>query len=113
MNKYTTTQSNRRSPRLWALALVAGSALLFSGCSAKHVPEIKANAEKTLAAAGYEIIGYEGFQYGGPGGNWGGKVWYIVRRQGDNRVTYDACLSKWGDEYHIYALKALDAIKPQ
>jgi hypothetical protein len=26
MNKQTTTQGNRRSPRLWALALVAGSA---------------------------------------------------------------------------------------
>ena len=36
MNKYTTTQGNRRSPRLWALALVAGSALLLSGC-ADHV----------------------------------------------------------------------------
>ena len=33
MTKYTTTQSNRRSPRLWALALVAGSALLLSGCA--------------------------------------------------------------------------------
>lgn len=29
MNKQTTTQGNRRSHRLWALALVAGSALLF------------------------------------------------------------------------------------
>ena len=33
MNKHTTTQGNSRSPRLWALALVAGSALLFSGCA--------------------------------------------------------------------------------
>jgi len=96
-----------------ALVLALCSALVLSGCSAKHVPEIKANAEKTFAAAGYDVIGYEGFQYGCPGGNWGGKVWYIVRRKGDNRVTYNACLSKWGDEYHIYNLAALDAIKPQ
>lgn len=33
MNNPSTTQGNRRSPRLWALALVAGSALWLSGCS--------------------------------------------------------------------------------
>lgn len=32
MNKHTTTQGNRRSPRLWALALVAGSAFFVTAC---------------------------------------------------------------------------------
>ena len=113
MNKQTTTQGNRRSPRLWALALVACSALLFSGCSAKHVPELKAAAPKVWADAGYEVVGYEGFEYGAPGAAWGGKVWHIVRRKGDDRVTYHGFITKWGDEYHIYNLQAIDAIKPQ
>lgn len=44
MNKQTTTQGSRRSPRLWALALVAGSALLLGGCSSK--PELKDKPEE-------------------------------------------------------------------
>ena len=45
MKKYTTTQDNRRSPRLWALALVAGSALLLGGCLRKELADAKVSGE--------------------------------------------------------------------
>ena len=100
-----------RQPLSSALALALCFA--FAGCSAHRVEEIKKAAPKVWADAGYEIVGYEGYQYGPPGGTWGGKVWHIVRRKGDDRVTYHGFISKWGDEYHIYNLQAIDAIKPQ
>lgn len=101
------------SSRLCASTLALCLALVLSGCSAQYVEEIKRAAPKVWADAGYEIIGYEGYQYSLPGGTWGGKVWYIVRRKGDDRVTYHGFISKWGNEYHIYNLAAIDAIKPQ
>lgn len=81
--------------------------LLVSGCSNVHVPEIKEHAAQTWAKAGFEIVGYEGYEYGTLA-VYGGCVWYIVKR---GTTTYDGCISKWGDEYHIYNLEALDAVK--
>lgn len=51
MNKYTTTQGNCRSTRLWALALVVVSAFLFlAACT--HEPEVaEATAKYTEQTA--------------------------------------------------------------
>lgn len=93
------------------LPLIVLAIAMLVGCSAKHVPAIKAAAPKVFQQAGFEIIGYEGFNYGS-GGQWGGCVWYSLRRIPDNGILYDACIAKWGDEFHIYNLTAVDAIKP-
>jgi len=77
------------------------------GCSNENVDVIKAHASETWGANGFSVIGYQGYEYTGLG-RWGGCVWYTLKK--DN-VTYDGCLSKWGDEYHIYSLHALDAVK--
>jgi len=80
--------------------------LALSACSASNVPDIKNHAKETIEQAGFKIVGYEGFKYGSFD-QWGGCVWYVMER---NSVTYDGCISKWGDEYHIYSLYAKDAI---
>ncbi len=92
-----------------------GIVLLFAvsliGCSKEYVPEIKEVANKTFQQAGFKVIGYEGYAYGSFD-TYGGKVWYTLTRIPDNGVTYHACISKWGDEFHIYNLESIDAIKP-
>ena len=75
----------------------------------RNVNETKAAATKVWRDAGYEILGYEGYQWAPLHGS---AVWYIVRRTDENRVTYHGYLAKWGDEHHIYKLRAIDAIKP-
>lgn len=84
-------------------------AITLAGCSSSNVPEIRQNANKVFEDAGFKVVGYEGYQ-SGAFETYGGCVWYIVERNG---VTYHGCVSKWGDEYHIYNLKALDAIGSQ
>jgi len=80
---------------------------LLSGCTSHRVDDIKLHAEKTFNQAGFKVIGYEGYEYGFIQ-TYGGCVWYTLDRNG---ITYDACISKWGDEYHIYSLNAKDAVK--
>jgi hypothetical protein len=91
--------------------LIAALAIAtLAGCSAHQVPDIKQHANEMFEKAGFKVVGYEGFQYGSilsPG--FGGRVWYILER---NKVTYEAYIAKWGDEYHIYGLQAKDAIAP-
>ena len=87
--------------------LVLVLALLLSACSSGNVPDIKQNAERVLKDAGFNVVGYEGYQ-SGTFETYGGCVWYIMERNG---ITYHGCVSKWGSEYHIYNLTALDAIK--
>ena len=87
------------------------SLLLLAGCSNTFVEDIKIHAPATVEQAGFRVVGYEGYQWTGFG-RWGGCVWYTMRREPDNGVTYEGCVSKWLNEYHIYQLSALDAIKP-
>jgi len=80
---------------------------VLCGCSRENVDNVKEHAAQTWAANGFEVIGYQGYEYTGFG-RWGGCVWYTVKR---GATTYEGCISKWESEYHIYALKALDAVK--
>ena len=94
-----------------ALIALAIAGAFFGGCNYRNVEIIKANAEQTWNASGFDVIGYEGYQLGDfecPGG----KVWYIVQRKGDAKVRYHGYVSKWGAEYHIYGLKAIDTLTP-
>lgn len=76
----------------------------------RNVEETKEAAPKVWADSGYEIIGYEGYQWGPIRG---GNVWYIVRRKGNDSVTYHGYITPWFGEYHIYNLRAIDVIKPE
>lgn len=87
--------------------LLAG--LLFMalcGCS-HNVEDIKRNSTQVWNKNGFEVVGYEGYQ-SGAFETFGGCVWYIVQR--DNTL-YHGCISKWGSEYHIYNLTAMNALK--
>ena len=86
------------------------AAALLSGCSMQYVDEIKTAAPSAFAQAGFQIVGYEGYQWSSLD-TYGGRVWYTLKRIPDNGVTYHAFLSKWGTEYHIYKLEAIDALK--
>lgn len=89
---------------------VALLVLMLSGCSSSNVDLIKLNAKPTIEQAGFNIIGYEGYEWTGFG-RWGGCVWYTMKKNPDNGTTYHGCVSKWSDEYHIYSLSAIDAIR--
>ena len=85
------------------------SVFCLGGCSAHNVDKIKLNAQKTIEQAGFEIIGYEGYEWTAFGA-YGGCVWYTMKKKPDNGITYQGCVSKWDDEYHIYNLSSIDAI---
>jgi hypothetical protein len=93
-------------------------ALLFSvalaGCGSSNVDDVKAHAPEVWKQAGFEVIGYEGYENGHCWFSYGcGHVWHTLRRAPDNGVTYHGYIEKWGAEYHIYSLTALDAIRPE
>lgn len=71
-----------------------------------NLEETKANACSTFAAAGYECIGYEGYQWGTwVGGSYGGaRVWYTLRVKDVPHTVFSGYVKRWGDEYHIYAV---------
>lgn len=92
------------------LTVSAIMAISLTACSPHNVDDIKIHAEKTLNDAGYEVVGYEGYKWGAFG-TFGGCVYYNLKRFDDDKVVYSACVSKWGDEYHIYNLKAVNAIR--
>lgn len=94
----------------YVVALLIAVAIYFGGCSYRNVDTIKANAEKIWANAGFVIVGYEGYQIGVLQESPGGRVWYIVARKGDDRILYHGCITQFGAEFHIYSLKAIDAI---
>ena len=94
------------------IATTIAAASIFAAIKAgyRNVDTTKAAAPKRWDAAGYEIKGYEGYQWSPIGG---GNVWYIVTRKDSPGITYHGFLQKWGGEYHIYNLRAIDAIGPQ
>lgn len=89
--------------------------LIMTGCSAGNLAEVKLHAADVWSENGFKILGYQGYvrwlvvpftSYGGA------CVWYTIQSKQNNGIIYDGCLQRWGDEYHVYNLKALDAIKP-
>lgn len=81
--------------------------------TANNLVLVKANAQQTFKSAGFELIGYQGYirslggysfaysEYGGA------KVYYIIERDG---IILSAGIKRWGDEYHIYDIEALNAV---
>lgn len=94
--------------------IILTSMLLLSACGYGNLDYVKEHAEETLKANGFEVVGYQGYELGGviPFTSYGGAyVWYTIQKP-DNLITYEVALRRWGDEVHIYALKAKDAIAP-
>ncbi len=94
------------------VAFIAALVTLGTG-SPGNLSYVKWAANETWQAAGFEIVGYEGYQWGGWGYNdyGGARVWYIVRKP-DSGIRYNGYLQRWGNEIHIYNLRAIDAIGP-
>jgi hypothetical protein len=87
----------------------------LAGCSPANLQETKDAAPATFNQLGFEIIGYEGYQWGkhfAPtyGGAW---VWYTLKRVPDNGITYTGALQRWGDEYHNVYMRSLETAHPQ
>jgi len=90
--------------------------LVMAGCSRGNRDFVQQRANRTWEQAGFHVVGYEGYQIAGgtPGTPYGGAfVWYVVRKEPDNGITYHGALQRWGDEVHIYSLQAIDAIRPR
>ncbi len=80
----------------------------FFGCSKKDLDVTKEVASDVFNKNGFELVAYEGYQY--TIFPFSAKVWFIVKRS-DDPTIYNCYLQKWGDEYHIYDIKALNAIR--
>jgi hypothetical protein len=75
----------------------------------RNVEITKQISPRTWKDAGFEVVGYEGYQWDLVSG---GNVWHIIKRKDRPRIIYHGFVAKWRDEYHIYNLKAIDAIGP-
>ncbi len=107
------SDSTSRNFFILLIALVTGFAVNFGGCSYRNVSIIRANAPTVWAAQGYDIIACEGYQIGNIFESPGGRVWYALYKKGDTRIRYTGFVTKWGDEFHVYNVRAIDAIGPQ
>ena len=103
-----------RINRIIFAALLILSVLTFlSSCSYRNLDDVKNNARETWESAGFEIVGYQGYEMGPviPWTTYGGAfVWHSLKRIPDNGITYQGAIYRWGKEYHIYNLTAIDAI---
>lgn len=96
------------------LAAVACIAWVCVG-SSSNIAWVKERAAAKWRAQGFEVVDYEGHQWGtgGYGTPYGGaKVWHRLRKIPDNGITYSGYLERWGDELHVYGPTAADAIRP-
>lgn len=95
----------------WGVIVLLIALLVFGLFKAgyRNVGMVKQHAETTFEQVGYEVVGYQGYEWSPLGG---GMVWYVLHKKPDNGVVYQAAVEKWGDEFHIYYLKAIDALKP-
>ena len=96
-------------------ALFIVGAVTIGGCSPANLDDVKAKAVARWREVGYEVVGYDGYEWGSWGlfGYGGAQVWYTLKRVPDNGILYSGYIQRWGDEYHIYGPHAIDAIRPR
>ncbi len=66
-----------------------------------RVDAIKEMAPAEMEARNWEVIRYEGFQYG----SWdkhGGKVWYHLKDKSKDDIFYRVCVTMWDNELQYY-----------
>jgi len=84
--------------------------LALVACSPANVDYVKERADAKWAKQGYEVVDYEGYQWGIGGFSYGGaNVWYRLKKNPDNGRTYSGHLQRWGDELHVYGPDVNDA----
>jgi hypothetical protein len=88
--------------------------LSLVGCGSGNKDYVEQHAAETWEAVGFEVVGYEGFEWGFWGFNsyGGAKVWHRLNKIPNNGISYTGFLQRWGDEIHVYGPTATDAIKP-
>lgn len=93
--------------------IAIATTLALTGCGYANLDEAKDKACARWKEAGYECVGYEGYQWGSwYGGKYGGaKVWHSLKRPENPTVIYTGNVQFWGDELHLYGPTAIDAIK--
>lgn len=92
-----------------AIGICAVFALPWFIWGDSRVEDIKEHANSVIASHGLTKVGYEGFTLG-IAQQPGGCVWYTMTK---GNILYNGCISKWGNEYHLYSLRAIDAISPK
>ena len=115
---------------IWIIIILLFIGGIFYNCksgliynvSPGNLEYVKQHAEARWSELGFRVIGYDGFNWGDCwfGVYGGAKVWYVLQRNlqtqfgtfFNNGITYCGYLQRWGDEIHMYELKAIDAIKP-
>ena len=65
-----------------------------------RVDDIKQEAPSAINERNWEILRYEGYQYGA-WSNHGGKVWYHVKDTEHRNTYYRVYITKWGGELHF------------
>jgi hypothetical protein len=100
--------------RAFLLGVTSLVGLSLASCSSQNIEYVKGCSSETWRAVGYEIIGYEGYQWGFWGwfGYGGAHVWHSLKRTPDNGIIYTGHIQRWGDECHVYGPRAIDAISP-
>lgn len=86
---------------------------LLLNCGYGNLDYVKQNAKPFLNESGFEILAYQGYEMGFvvPFTGYGGAyVWYNVKSHGDEKTIYQLALKRWGNEIHIYSMKAINAV---
>ena len=90
--------------------------LLVAGCGFGNHDDVRLHADDVWKQSGFKPITYLGYSVGPviPFTPYGGAyVWYRLEKTPDNGIIYKGALQRWGNEYHVYRLCAIDAIRPR
>lgn len=99
-----------KTPVIICLVVVLLLTRLISSANTEYIRE---HAEARWAENGFTVQGYDGWEIGPIfyGSYGGASVWYKLGKEG-NDITYEGALRRWGDELHVYKVRAIDAIRP-
>ena len=105
-----TSKGNLTMKTLKIIAVLISLIILLYGCSAGNKDYVKERAEGIWKQQGFTVVGYEGYQWGFWGFNsyGGAHVWYRINKIPYNGITYEGTLQRWGNEIHVYNLKAVE-----
>lgn len=113
--KYRAYRGNSwMKPWIFLIVVLLLIGVLLSGCW-QNIDNVKQHATDVWKSNGFTVVGYQGYNAGTaiPLSPYGGAfVWYTLKKSPDNGLTYEGAIQRWGNEYHIYSLKAKDAIQP-
>lgn len=88
--------------------------ILFCNIScSRNVEKVQKHAASVFEENGFKIIGYHGYGLPFLSIFSGGVCWYTIEKIGDeHHITYESAIIHWFGEYHMYSLRAIDALSP-